>query len=238
MSIIRIEKVCAFLLRCFWRFIWDKRSSSPNLLVTRGAAGSNLGEFEETIEYICQLLEFENEDAFLDVGCGVGYVLNRFAPLVSSVTGIDLSGQMVRQAKKNLKGQPNTNIFQSGATSISQPDCSFTKILCYSVVHYFSSKKDLELMLFEFNRLLKPGGKVLIGDIPEIGMDLYPTATSPGWFKKVLSRIVSPTIHTRYSKTEVLLLVEKCALEGKVVNQPDTLLHTGRRFDVVIDKLN
>ena len=233
-----IEKVLAFFLKCFWGYIWDKRAASPDLLVTRGAAGSNLGQFEETIEYVCQLLEFENKDAFLDVGCGVGSVLNKVVPLVRSVTGIDMSEHMVRQAKKNLEGQPNIKIFQSGATSISQPDYSFTKILCNSVVHYFSSEKDLELMLLEFNRLLKPGGKALISDIPEIGMDLYPTATPPGWFKKVLLKIVYPTIHTRYSKTEVLSLVEKCSLEGKVVDQPDTLLHSGSRFDVVIDKMN
>lgn len=111
---------------------------------------------EEVAGYILELVHANPDTSFLEPGVGTG--LNVF-PLVKrgySVTGIDISQEMLDQFRHKLKGNPpNLTLIQADASQLPLPDARFDVVLTVHMVHTVSH---WQKFLDEIERVLKPGG--------------------------------------------------------------------------------
>lgn len=92
----------------------------------------------------------------LDVACGTGVLFPYyFDKGVSSVTGIDISGEMVKRAKEKF---PQTEVFQGDAETFSFEN-EFDVIMIYNAFPHFVNPRALFENLYKF---LKPGGRISV----------------------------------------------------------------------------
>jgi SAM-dependent methyltransferase len=123
--------------------------------------------------------EFLPEDARLviDVGCGPGSLsigIARRRPGLR-VLGVDLSGTMVRIARKNAGALSNLEFSQENASRLSAENGSADLIVSSEAMHHW---RQPVRVLDEFHRVLRPGGRAWIFD----GRDDFGEADQQEWF--------------------------------------------------------
>ena len=151
-----------------WNQYWNSRSKTESSAVSAsGYTQSGTTVRQEIISAmqtdISEKLNFSDTDQVLEAGCGAGMHIKAFKPKVKNITGIDLSFGMTVRAKNEC----GINTANSGSVALPFKTSTFDKILCYSVFHYFPDLNYAEKVIREFIRILKPGGTILIGDIPD-----------------------------------------------------------------------
>lgn len=101
----------------------------------------------------------------LDVGCGAGQLSLLLAqqPEVEEVTGIDLSSDMVSQARTAAEiHERNARFLQADAAEMPFPDASFDVVVSTISMHHW---EDAPAVMREIRRVLAPGGKAIIFDL-------------------------------------------------------------------------
>jgi SAM-dependent methyltransferase len=111
----------------------------------------------------------------LDLGCGTGFHLARFAATAHSVVGVDPHPDLVALARRRTRSLPNVTVSPGLAEALPLPDASV------DVVHarwaYFFGPGS-EPGLAELDRVVRRGGTALI-------VDNDPTrSTFGGWFRR------------------------------------------------------
>jgi ubiquinone/menaquinone biosynthesis C-methylase UbiE len=95
----------------------------------------------------------------LEIGCGVGRVTRALADLFGKVYGVDVSGEMIRQAKTALAGQRNVRLFQNNGKDLAVVgNVKFDFAFSYIVFQHIPSHAVIESYVREVYRLLRPGG--------------------------------------------------------------------------------
>lgn len=95
----------------------------------------------------------------LDAGCGAGRMLPYLAARGCQVQGVDLSPGMIRRARRDHPGFTTT---VGSLTHLEHADASFDGVFSwYSTIH--SPDEDLDVILGECRRVLRPGGLLLLG---------------------------------------------------------------------------
>lgn len=99
--------------------------------------------------------------SILDVGCGPGTMLARLKMEYpdAEAYGIDLSDQMIVQARRNLEG--NIHLQTGDVENMPWFDNKFDLVVCNASFHHYP---DPIQSLKEMYRVLKPGGKLVIAD--------------------------------------------------------------------------
>ncbi len=107
----------------------------------------------------------------VDLGCGTGRWLALLAPLKpASLTGVDVSPEMLTQAGQKLGSQ--ANLVLADCSSLLFPRATADLILCSFLLSYLP---DLDAFAGQVRRLLRPGGVVFLAD-------LHPATTAKlGW---------------------------------------------------------
>lgn len=104
----------------------------------------------------------------LDVATGTGHTAFALAPRVASVTAIDLTPEMLDQARKLGTELQISNVQFQVANIHALPfsDGSFELVTCRRAAHHFSN---IGKALKEIHRVLTPGGRLVIDDrsVPE-----------------------------------------------------------------------
>ena len=135
---------------------YKKRAHRYNLSCQRFVSRSQAVAVEE--------LNPTRGERILDAGCGTGLAMASIANSVGEngeVVGIDISKDMLSVAKKDLPENKNIVFINGNLEKIKYPDNYFDAIVSVNVMHYLH---DIDAMLSEFYRLLKPKGRmVLIG---------------------------------------------------------------------------
>ena len=125
-------------------------------------AGTQRGELmakghDELVLNIYNDWNFESEDLLLDLGCGNGRALKIAHQIgVKNLSGLDLSENMLLEAKKNL---PNAGFKNGTMENIPWNDNSFSHIITIEAIYYIS---DLKKAFSEIARILRPDGKIAI----------------------------------------------------------------------------
>lgn len=111
----------------------------------------------------------------LDIGCGAGFHLPRFAIEAAGVTGVEPHPELAALARRRVRRLRNISVLDGSATALPLPDSSV------DVVHarwaYFFGP-GCEPGLAEIDRVLRPGGTAFV-------IDNDPTTSTFGsWFRR------------------------------------------------------
>ncbi len=108
-----------------------------------------------------EALQLGAEDRLLDVGCGTGAACRSAASVTASVVGIDLSPEMVRQAREFASGLANVHFEIADSEHLPFDDGAFTAVVCSNSFHHYP---DPGRAVREMTRVLAPGGRFVLGD--------------------------------------------------------------------------
>jgi demethylmenaquinone methyltransferase/2-methoxy-6-polyprenyl-1,4-benzoquinol methylase len=130
-------------------------------------------------------------DHLLDVACGTGLVAVAAAQILGSaqnITCLDPSAGMLEVARTKLPAQ----FVQGRAEKMPFPENSFDFLtMGYALRHVTS----LEETFREFNRVLKPGGKLLILEVTK------PAGTAPGFFFRLYFGRIYPSLTRLFTRS-------------------------------------
>lgn len=147
------------------RTYWDRRIH--DLEITQHPVGSR-GFFEdldqyhfEKLHHLLRLVDFEGYRGrrVLEVGCGAGVDLARFAKGGADVTGVDLAWSAIKLARANFAQQGLVGRFAiANGEALPFPPDTFDLIYAHGVVQY---TVDQQAIVDECRRVLKPGGQAI-----------------------------------------------------------------------------
>ncbi|HXG89009.1 MAG TPA: class I SAM-dependent methyltransferase [Vicinamibacterales bacterium] len=116
----------------------------------------------DKLHYLPQLVNFNGYTgrALLEVGCGIGTDLVRFARGGALVTGVDLSSTAIELAKQNfaLHGVVAHDLRVANGQALPFADESFDVVYGHGVIQYTA---DAPRLIAECHRVLKPGGEAI-----------------------------------------------------------------------------
>jgi ubiquinone/menaquinone biosynthesis C-methylase UbiE len=138
----------------------------------------------------------------LDVGCGQGIDLARYARAGAKVTGVDLTPRHVELARAHLAAAGlSGTVVQGDAERLPFPDDSFDRVSSNGVLHH---TPNIEAALREIRRVLRPGGEARI--------IVYNRSSLHYWIGQVLdSGLMQRKLLTEGSMEGVLRHVEHSA---------------------------
>jgi ubiquinone/menaquinone biosynthesis C-methylase UbiE len=100
----------------------------------------------------------------LDIGCGPGILTTALSPLVDEVVGLDLTPEMIKQARKRTEDLSLSNvIFKVGrAEQLPFPDSHFDVVVTRLMLHHLVSPGEA---VKEIARVLRSDGIAVVADI-------------------------------------------------------------------------
>ena len=102
--------------------------------------------------------QWENQ-SILDIGCGGGFICEAFARRGAIVSGIDPSEGTIKTAiEHSANSQLDINYQSASGENLPFDDHSFDYVSCFDVLEHVN---DLEKVIAEVDRVLKPGGVFL-----------------------------------------------------------------------------
>jgi SAM-dependent methyltransferase len=138
-----------------------------DLEITRHPVGSrgffdDLDQYHfEKLHHLLRLVDFDGYRgrSVLEVGCGAGVDLARFAKGGADVTGVDLASSAIELARANFAQQALQGHFEvADGEHLPFPDHSFDLVYAHGVVQYTADPRQL---VKECHRVLKPGGRAV-----------------------------------------------------------------------------
>lgn len=110
---------------------------------------------------VMELLSPSENELILDIGCGNARDLIVFANHDSTCIGIDFSGGMIKEGKKEIDkiGLKNIDLIIGDATNLPFKNVIFDKVSCSEMIEHIPNYEDT---IIEMNRVLKIKGKLVI----------------------------------------------------------------------------
>lgn len=116
----------------------------------------------DKLRYLPRLVDFRGHGGrrILEVGCGIGTDLVRFARGRARVTGVDLAGRSVDLARRNLKlhGLRAEGLCVADGAALPFDSGRFDVVYAHGVLQYAAAP---ERIVAEARRVLKPGGEAV-----------------------------------------------------------------------------
>jgi ubiquinone/menaquinone biosynthesis C-methylase UbiE len=129
----------------------------------------------------------------LEVGCGTGLVLSRIARFARSARGIDLSPNMLEQARAR-----GLDVQVANATSLPFADATFDVACSFKVIAHV---REVDRALAEMARVVRPGGFVLAEFYnPQSLRGLLKRLAPPG---QIARGVNEAQVFTRFDSPEV-----------------------------------
>jgi SAM-dependent methyltransferase len=134
---------------------------------------------DDTPDFILRMLsDFEKDAAcfcfagaegrVLDAGCGNGNLLlralgdERCGGKITEIVGMDFSRNMLSRAACRVEGDARSGFLQGSVTSLPFRDGSFDRVTSSGVLTCLPTVRDAAAALLEFNRVLRPGGILVV----------------------------------------------------------------------------
>jgi SAM-dependent methyltransferase len=147
------------------RDYWDRHIH--DLEITRHPVGSrgffdDLDQYHfEKLHHLLRLVDFDGYRgrSVLEVGCGAGVDLARFAKGGAEVTGVDLAPSAIELARANFSQQGLPGRFEvADGEHLPFPDNTFDLVYAHGVVQYTANPRQL---VEECRRVVKRGGQAV-----------------------------------------------------------------------------
>ena len=113
---------------------------------------------ENYLDILVSVMKLKKTDFVLDVGTGTGIIAHHLSPLVKEVIGVDISKDMLDQAR----AKDNQYFFQWDIRNPIFKDAVFDKIIARMVFHHINKK--IQQAVNECHRILKKGGMFAIAE--------------------------------------------------------------------------
>ena len=121
----------------------------------------------DIIKEITAKLNLCEKDVLLDIGCGTGIISSDLSKKVFKIFLND--NESILDAFKKKYQIPNAFFISGNFLEINTKNLpAFDKILSYSVIHYLKNHKEISRFIEKAISILKPGGILMIGDIPNL----------------------------------------------------------------------
>ncbi len=163
----------------------------------------------DTSEVLAEKVEFSrplSTDLALDVACGPGALVLALAPRVRFARGIDLTFEMLVQAREFQHEQQISNAFfdRGDAEQLPYPDAAFDLVACQCSFHHLPKP---EQVLREMIRVTKPEGRLVIID------SLAPEGDAKFELHNRIEKIRDPSHARALRLTTYLAMFEENGLE-------------------------
>lgn len=116
----------------------------------------------DKLRYLPQAIDFKASagQELLEIGCGAGIDLVRFAHAGARTTGVDLAPVSIELAKQNFAhlGVTGTLLVMNGE-SLQFENNSFDIVYAHGVIQYTANPQQ---MIDEIRRVVRPGGQVIL----------------------------------------------------------------------------
>lgn len=162
---------------------------------------------------VLELLDPQQDDIILDIGCGPGTQLIELARSIRSGYGVDPAEKMIRRAKAEAAGHANLHFFVGSAQNIPDIICTgeTNKIFSNYALHHLSDQ-DKRSAIMNLSELLPNDGLLVLGDLmfsdnPEKHHDLFefvgygPDIDTPAYVTTIEAMFTSAGFN---SKTHIL----------------------------------
>ena len=137
----------------------------------------------------------------LEIGCGAGRVTRALSNLFGEVYGVDISGEMVRQAGLALADRPRAHVRQNNGKDLSVlGDLIFDFAFSSIVFQHIPSRDVIESYVREVHRVLRPGGLFKFQVQGDATMSTSPEDTWLG---------------VPFSDQQVVAMAERCGFEPR-----------------------
>jgi ubiquinone/menaquinone biosynthesis C-methylase UbiE len=116
----------------------------------------------DKLNYLPRLVDFNSYRGknLLEIGCGAGVDLVRFACAGAIVTGVDLSTTSIELARKNFEQNGlDADLQIMNGEALQFADDTFDVVYAHGVLQYTA---DANRMIAEIHRVLKPGGEAIM----------------------------------------------------------------------------
>jgi len=137
-----------------------------NLWAERGEGPRMENHHLDITEKTMRLMELRPGERVLDLGCGSGWATRLLARVVSEgpegfgqVVGVDISDEMIRQARAASKDFENVMFVVGSAAEIPWEENFFDKVLSVESFYYYP---DQDRALAELFRVMAPRGRLFI----------------------------------------------------------------------------
>lgn len=186
------------------------------------------------IKHLTQLLDLRPQDYLLDLCCGNGLLTQRLAPACRRVVAIDMAPAMIAIAKEHFSAPNVTYLCGNVVDASTLVEGPFDKILLQFSFQYLDPK-EAQLALASMKQLIRPSGKVLLGDVPELAkLDrFYPSLLDRTRYHYQRLRGNNP-MGKFWSMEELSAIARPLGLRAVRLEQPTHFPYASYRMDVLL----
>lgn len=156
--------------------LWTDEHTSAQMLSFHlneaiDVSSRNAEFINRSVEWIASKFNIGKETKIADFGCGPGLYATRLAERRADVTGIDFSGRSIEYAKAvAVREQLNISYVAQNYLDFETQD-RFDLVLMIMCDFCALSPIQRKEILFKFNKILKPGGSVLLDVYSQAAFD-------------------------------------------------------------------
>jgi ubiquinone/menaquinone biosynthesis C-methylase UbiE len=155
----------------YWSRFWSEynadiaeKDEQSQVLRTRNKLPIDKESWEFTVSDVASQLSLTDSDTLLDLCCGNGLFSSAFSSQVAKIQAVDISASLIERL--NSRALSNVHAVANDIRDIDFKDESFSKVLWYAGIQYID-ESDIIKMIRKIRRWMKPGGILMIGDIPD-----------------------------------------------------------------------
>ncbi|MDX1907240.1 MAG: class I SAM-dependent methyltransferase [Bacteroidia bacterium] len=222
-----------------WQTYWAALAHDPDpqRQVARTRVGQPVDEetLGQIVACISERLALRPEDHLLDVCCGNGVLTRHLALICRETVGVDISPPHIRLARAQHTA-PGLTYLTGDATRLGDVlDSTFDKICLYFSFQYLDTYAKGLLAIQGMARLLKPGGRILLGDVPDSARlrVFFPRWQDRARYYLQVASGRSP-MGKFWSADEIRRIAAACGLRVSVLSQPTHLPYASYRTDYVL----
>ncbi|MFE0729511.1 amino acid adenylation domain-containing protein [Streptomyces antibioticus] len=134
-------------------------------------------EMREWIDGTVRRIEELRPRRLLEVGCGTGLLLFRYAGACEAVHAVDISASALAGVRRGAdrRGWSHVTLAQGDARSVPLPEGAdgtekFDTVVINSVAQYFPNRLYLEEVIERLLPLVADGGRILVGDVRNLDL--------------------------------------------------------------------
>ena len=191
-------------------------------------------EWNTILDYIQSQIKLDVNDNIIEVCCGNGLVIGELSKKCNEAVGIDYSDLLIEQLNNNY---PNVKTILSDVMEYQLDINTYNKAILYFAAQHFTERQLLKLIKNIISSL-KENGILLIGDIPD-DTKKWNYISEPVHKKDYFQRLENgvPKIGNWFNRNwfeSLSFFIDGINVE--IMEQPDYMINSNYRFDVLITK--